>query len=939
LTILLFVLLKVFWNLIIRSISFLYLNTVLGPLTLSRMTDGNLLPPQQGTMKRGVVKQVLSGDAVVLLGPPSAPNGLPQEITVYLANISAPRLGKRPTDNSPGSPDEPFAWEAREFLRKKVIGQQINFVRDFIATSGREHGRIYIGGTSMETAENVAETGVAEGWLEVRPGKQVDEQTQKLLDLQEKAKSQKKGKWGVDEADYQKHVRDIKWNIEDPRTLVDKYAQKPIKAVIEQVRDGSTVRAFLLPDFEYVTIMLSGVKAPSAQSIGETTAQPFGEEAKFFVEQRVLHRDVEVILEGTSNQNFMGSVLHPRGNIAEFLLKEGYAKCVDWSIGIASAGAATLREAEKTAKDRKLRLWRNYTGGSANGVNKKTFQGLVTEVGLGDSLTVEKDDGEEIKIYLSSLRPPRREGTADGAPATVAGGRKFLPLYDIPYMFEAREFLRKKLVGKRAQIAIDYVQPRSEQFPEKTCATVIINGQNIAQQLVERGLAKVIRHRQDDDNRSSAYDALMVAEANAEKEKKGLFSEKKEGATVRVQELQGDAARSKQFLSYFLKSPRNDGVVEFVSSGSRLRIYVPKESVIITFLLGGITAPRGARMGPGGKMIGENEPFAEEALKFTKKYTLQKEVKFEVETTDKAGGFIGYLFVQKEGGGWINLSELLVENGFASVHFSAERGSYYTQLSSAERSAKNAKRGIWQNYVEEEEVKPSETEQANDNTERKVNYRKVAVSEVSPDSFRFAAQNFDDAGTIEKLMKELKEIDSSSAGTTRPKKNELIAVQFSGQWHRARVEAIKGDTADIYYIDYGNRESVSVSKIAPLPARFQSSGPLCREYLLALVTVPNDDYYSKEAASAFAELAFSHPSFLLNSEYKNGNLEAVTLVTDDEKKRDIGKQLVIDGFALVETRREGRLKSLVEQYTAAEQEARKGRKNIWQYGDFTGSEL
>lgn len=27
--------------------------------------------------------------------------------------------------------------------------------------------------------------------------------------------------------------------------------------------------------------------------------------------------------------------------------------------------------------------------------------------------------------------------------------RKLRPLYDIPYMFEAREFLRKKLIGKK----------------------------------------------------------------------------------------------------------------------------------------------------------------------------------------------------------------------------------------------------------------------------------------------------------------------------------------------------------------------------------------------------------------------------------------------------------------------------------------------------------
>lgn len=29
------------------------------------------------------------------------------------------------------------------------------------------------------------------------------------------------------------------------------------------------------------------------------------------------------------------------------------------------------------------------------------------------------------------------------------------PLYDIPYMFEAREFLRKKLIGKKVRIETD----------------------------------------------------------------------------------------------------------------------------------------------------------------------------------------------------------------------------------------------------------------------------------------------------------------------------------------------------------------------------------------------------------------------------------------------------------------------------------------------------
>jgi hypothetical protein len=45
-----------------------------------------------------------------------------------------------------------------------------------------------------------------------------------------------------------------------------------------------------------------------------------------------LQRDVEVVLESSNNNNFVGSVIHPQGNIAEALLKEGMAKCVDWSI-------------------------------------------------------------------------------------------------------------------------------------------------------------------------------------------------------------------------------------------------------------------------------------------------------------------------------------------------------------------------------------------------------------------------------------------------------------------------------------------------------------------------------------------------------------------------------------------------------------------------------
>jgi len=43
----------------------------------------------------------------------------------------------------------------------------------------------------------------------------------------------------------------------------------------------------------------------------KTVAEPFADEAKYFTEVRLLQRDVKIVLEGASNQNLLGTVLHP----------------------------------------------------------------------------------------------------------------------------------------------------------------------------------------------------------------------------------------------------------------------------------------------------------------------------------------------------------------------------------------------------------------------------------------------------------------------------------------------------------------------------------------------------------------------------------------------------------------------------------------------------
>lgn len=104
--------------------------------------------------------------------------------------------------------------------------------------------------------------------------------------------------------------------------------------------------------------------------------------------------------------------------------------------------------------------------------------------------------------------------------------------------------------------------------------------------------------------------------------------------------------------------------------------------------MAGINCPRGARPAAGGVEVAA-EPYGAEALLFTKEQVLQREVEVEVETMDKGGNFIGYMFVDGT-----NLSVALVQHGLASVHFTAEKSQYCKPLQMAEEKAKEAKLNV-----------------------------------------------------------------------------------------------------------------------------------------------------------------------------------------------------------------------------------------------------
>lgn len=302
---------------------------------------------------------------------------------------------------------------------------------------------------------------------------------------------------------------------------------------------------------------------------------------------------------------------------------------------------------------------------------------------------------------------------------------------------------------------------------------------NVAEAMISKGLATVIRYRQDDDQRSSHYDELLAAEAQALKGLKGIHA-KKDIPVHRVNDLTVDHSRIKhQYLPSWQRALRTEAVVEFIASGSRFRLYIPKESCLVTFLLGGISCPRSARPAVKDIPAQEGEPFGDEALAYVKEKIIQRDVTVHMESTDKAGkAVIGWLWTENN----VNLSVALVEEGLASLHFTAEKSEHYRALKAAEDSAKLKKKKIWANYVEpvEEEKTEENTETKDDKVvERKVNHDKVTITEVSAD-LHFFAQHNDQGTKLESLMSKLRQdfqISPPVTGSYNPKRNDLCAAK------------------------------------------------------------------------------------------------------------------------------------------------------------------
>jgi len=765
---------------------------------------------------------------------------------------------------------------------------------------------------------------IENGWARLKPSPndQQRPEYEELNRLTTLAQEQGRGLFGSDGASA---VRDVKWaGTFDAAALVESSKGALQQAVVEQIPSGSIIRVMLLPGYEQVTIILAGIQCPSIRrnKEGVEEAEPFSREARFFVESRLMHRDVQVKLQKLDkNGAVLGSVVHPAGSVELELVKVGLAKVVEWSSSLCD-NAPALRAAERAAKEKRLRIWRDYVPPN-HGNDMGEFAAKVVEIVSGDTLIVaDLGGGAERRFSLSSVRAPKLKEQPE-------------------FANEAKEVLRKNLIGKKVKVVPEYrrhFEVDGGATVDRVFGTVIYNGdKNAAQTLIAEGLASVARHGQPEE-RSLHYEELLEAEAAATSAKKGVHSGAPPARSAPIDLTDPKARdRAKQFVSTLQRHGKVRVVVQYVANGARFKLLVPKDNLLISFGCAGLRCPQCSRR--DGSSAGE--PFGDEALAFTRGHCFQRDLEIEVESVDKIGCFLGSLYLPDKR----NLGVVLLESGLASrIPPAADRSVHAEALYNAEDSAKKAGLKIWENYSEEQEAeaKRAALAAAADEQEPVPDSSKTVVQltlcEILSGDHFYAHATADAKLTM--LQQQLSSMRLGNGAAFEPKAGQMCTAQFTqdNEWYRAKVQKKEKDKYSVFFVDYGNTDVVGADRLRPLDPTLGTEvvSPQAIDCRLACVTAPEpSDEDGQEAVMALADAAWGKPVYA-RVEHRQGEVLYVTLL--DAAQGSVNEQLVASGVARVQKDAPKVLAKVANALREKEEVAKTNRAGMWRYGDIDAEE-
>ncbi|XP_049852285.1 uncharacterized protein LOC126330079 isoform X2 [Schistocerca gregaria] len=705
--------------------------------------------------------------------------------------------------------------------------------------------------------------------------------------------------------------------------LFQKLNGRKVSGTVEQVKSGSSLRLSVPSLGRTVLVFLSGVECEAYNpELSDELQKPYARAAHFFVELLVLNCEVTLVLESINELNqLLGAVWIGRCNLGVRLLEEGLATYDHETAGMY---AAELSQAEVKARESGLGIWRRG-GVTVPRAEKKEmkgesvcYEGRVTGIINTGGIRVADGDlakGGEHRLYFSSIYYPRYQMMSQQA------NQQSNSSIEVYVAKMCREYLRQLLIGQTIQYSLDYTRSSNKDGEEFKFYSVWFEGKNVALELVSRGFARVMAHREG-EQRSPIYQKLLIAENQAKKKQHGLHSTetirlpvvnylvappsasrrdpRSSESRKRTQE-QGDmhyVSRLQSHLQKLRRAGKLHGVVEKVVNPIRFSIWIDKEAILMPFHLNSLSIPPPTHPG--------NAAVRSAAHQFVHDSLYQRDVYVTVESIDRLGDFSGQLYLNS-----LDFGQILLQKGFAKFWTLRKSVASVAQYRRAEEEAKQLKLGFWEHWsatdVGKNASKEADQQQESSKREKKdlssLERFPVLVTCVAGD-FQFYFQKLDDLTSPSpeaSFLEELQQLPAPDANFSPSKSTPLASLSPSdNKWHRASLERVSvDDKYFVHFLDLGERRVVSKDAIRPLPPELQKIPPVAQSARLAYVVSPKagDSYYS-ECTEFFSKTA-SGRTFLCCTHYQEGKVPYVVL-HEPSSESTVNATLVENGFAVLD---------------------------------------
>jgi len=339
-----------------------------------------------------------------------------------------------------------------------------------------------------------------------------------------------------------------------------------------------------------------------------------------------------------------------------------------------------------------------------------------------------------------------------------------------------------------------------------------------------------------------------------------------------------------------------------------------------------------------------------------------------IESLDKNSNFVGHMFLGSSKSSK-NLSLKLLEEGWCEIFINAARRSkYFKPLQNAEAKAKEARKGMWIDFVEvEEDVKPDASGAPRENrgpAKHALEGAKLKATVTYVESatelfvvFTGEKQYDDNYNRVTNYMKTVNPaVNQIQANPFQA--GDLVAGLFSGAYYRCRISSIrrKDRIHNVRFVDFGNRGQLRQAEILPLE-RFDKNGipiegsdmksipPLARRCRLAGLKPPPEQAadYCNSAGMFFAENAFGDVELEVLQVRRERKFE----VFEVEVKKDgvcLNEEMVQQGWCRVDDKaynmwgggrdnKEAKYPNRKKTLNELQDQARQQHRGMFQYGN------